>query len=289
MCTAREALRIEIDSVTVGLPEIYYYDEKNKVLVMQDAGAEVNNLKASLLAGEINSNQADVIGRAIAKFASKLHSWGKAQPELCEEIRAHRQATTVPLWLTYGRLAETIDIVSENMLEEYREVFHQAQLVMTAEMRDSAECGIIHGDYWTGNILISLDSRNKDLGLGSLYVIDWEMSKVAPPLFDIGQMSATIFLANFRQKPEAISLLDSFLGSYDGLHSLNSRCKMAIHFGAHLVVWPIRVSGWGTSKEMEGCAKLGAEYIRKGLHGDVEWLKHSVLGKLFKRALTQTP
>ncbi|RPB19628.1 hypothetical protein L211DRAFT_626057 [Terfezia boudieri ATCC MYA-4762] len=290
MQAAREALRIELpDSVTIGIPEVYYYDGKNKVLVMQDAGAEVKDLKASLLAGEINSKQADVIGCAIAKFSSKLHSWSKAQPQLCEDIQKHRQATIVSVWATYGRLAETIGMVSESALEEHREAFEHARLVMTKEMQDSANFGIIHGDYWTGNILVSLDATNKDLGLESLYVIDWEISKVAPPLFDIGQMSAEIYLVNhFRQKSEAISLLDSLLRSCDGLDSLRSRCKMAVHFGTHLVVWPIRVPGWGTPKEVEACAKLGAEFIRKGLQGDVEWLELSVLGQLFKRRLTQT-
>ena len=290
MHAAREALRIELpDSATIGIPEVYYYDRKNKVLVMQDAGTEVKDLKASLLAGEINSKQADAIGYAIAKFASELHSWGKAQLQLCEDIRKHRQTTSVSLWSTYGRLAETIGMMSENALEEYREAFEQAQLVMTTEMQYSANCGLIHGDYWTGNILVSLDATNKDLGLESLYVIDWEVSRVAPPLFDIGQMSAEIYLVNhFRQKPEAIRLLDSFLSSYEGLDSLDSRCKMAIHFGTHLVVWPIRVPGWGTPQEVEACAKLGADFIRKGLQGDVEWLKQSVLGQLFQRALTQT-
>ncbi|KAF8421575.1 kinase-like domain-containing protein [Tirmania nivea] len=285
MHAARKALRIELpNSVTIGIPEVYYYDRKNKILVMQDAGAEVKDLKASLLAGEINSKQADVIGCAIARFASKFHSWSKAQPQLCEDIQKHRQTKTVSLWATYGRLAETIGIVSGNALEEYREAFEQAQLVMTMEMQDSTNHGIIHGDYWTGNILISLDATNKDLGLGSLYVIDWEVSKVAPPLFDIGQMSAEIyFVSHFRRKSEAINLLDSFLCCYHGLDSLSSRCKMAIHFGAHLVVWPIRVLGWGTPKEVEACAKLGAEFIRKGLQVDVEWLKQSVLGQLFKR------
>lgn len=290
MHAAREALRIELpDSVTIGIPEVYYYDENNKVLVMQDAGVDVKDLKTSLLFGKINFNQADVIGCAVAKFASRLHTWSKAQPQLCEDIQKHRQTTIISLWATYGRLAETINMVSENALEEYREVFEQAQRVMTTEMQDSTGCGIIHGDYWTGNILISLDATNTNLGLGSLYVIDWEISKVAPPLFDIGQMCAEIFLVNhFHRQPEAISLLDSFLNCYDGLDSLSSRCKMAIHFGTHLVVWPIRVPGWGTPKEVEACAKLGAEFIRKGLQSDVEWLKQSVLGKLFKKELTQT-
>jgi len=226
MQAVREALRIELpDPVTINIPAVYYYDGKHKVLVMQDAGAGVKDLRASLLAGEINSKKADVIGCVIAKFASKIHAWSKTQPQLCEDIRKHRQATTVALWAAYGRLAITIGMVSGGALEEYREAFEQTQLVMTKEMQDSANCGIIHGDYWTRNILVSLDATNKELGLEP-YVIDWEVSKVAPPLFDIGKISAEIYAVNhFRQIPEAISLLHSFLSSYDGLDSVSSDAR----------------------------------------------------------------
>lgn len=285
MTGAREALRIEFaGSVAIGIPEIYYYDEVNKVLVMQDVDIGVKNLKASLLAGDINTKQADLIGVALARFASRLHSWGKGRSQLYEDIKKHKQATDVCIWATYGRLAETIEMISDGSLEQYRGVFHQAQEVMSSEMRDTANAGIIHGDYWTGNILISLDPTDMGIGIKSLYVIDWEVSKVAPALFDIAQMSAEIFLVNyFREKAEAVTLLDSFMRNCEGLASLNSRCKLAVHFGTHLVVWPIRIPGWGTKMRVEECVKLGAKYIEKGLQGDVEWLKESVLGEIFRK------
>lgn len=285
--TARQAIRIEVaNSVIIGIPEVYYYDRRNKILVMQDAGVGVKDLKNSLLAGEISAKQADIIGEALARFSSRLHSWGKTESHLYEDIQKHRQATNVYTWATYGRLAETIGMVSDGSLEAYREIFHQAHQVMSSEIRDSANSVIIHGDYWTGNILVSLDQDDMPIGVKSLYVIDWEISRVGPALFDIGQMSAEIFLVNhFRQKTEATRLLDAFLGNYEGLTSLNARCKMAVHFGTHLVVWPIRVPGWGTTKEVEECAKLGAQFIEKGLQGDVEWLKESVLGEMFRRPI----
>ena len=288
MHSLREALTLESrNSIIIGVPDIYYYDRSNKVLVMQDAGTEVKNLKGSLLAGEIDSGQAIAIGCALADFAMLLHTWSKTQPQLCQEMSKHRQATDIYLWATYGRLGETISMVSGGALEGYREAFDQVHQLMTSEMRDSVGCGIIHGDYWTGNILVSQDPTNSNIGINRLYVIDWELSKVAPAIFDIGQMSAEIFLVyHFRKKPEAVKLLDAFLGAYGGLESTAARCKVSIHFGTHLVVWPIRVPGWGTMGEIETCVKTGAEYIQKGLQGDVNWLKKSILGELFRESST---
>lgn len=289
MHSLQEDLRLESrNSITIGIPDIYYYDRDNKVLVMQDAGVEVKNLKDSLLAGEINSSQAVAIGCALADFATLLHTWSKTQPQLCQEMSQHRQATDIYLWATYGRLVETISIVSDGILGDYQETFDQVHQLMTSEMRDSVGCGIIHGDYWTGNILVSQDPTNSNTGINQLYVIDWEMSKVAPAIFDIGQMSAEIFLVyHFRKKPEALKLLDAFLGASSGPDSTAAWCKVAIHFGTHLVVWPIRVPGWGTMGEIEECVKIGAEYIQKGLQCDVNWLKNSVLGELFRESPTQ--
>lgn len=254
---------------------------------MQDAGVEVKNLKGSLMAGEINSSQAVTIGYALADFSTLLHTWSKTQPQLCQDMSKHRQATDIYLWATYGRLGETISMVSDGILEGYQETFDQAHQLMTSEMRGSVGCGIIHGDYWTGNILVSQDPTNSNIGINRVYVIDWELSRVAPAIFDIGQMSAEIFLVyHFRKKPEAVKLLDAFLGAYNGLESTAARCKVAIHFGTHLVVWPIRVPGWGTMEEIEECVKIGAEYIQKGLQVDENWLKRSMLGELFREPST---
>ena len=152
---------------------------------------------------------------------------------------------------------------------------------MASEMWDPVGCGIIHGDYWTGNILVSQHTTDSNIGVNQLYVIDWEMTKFAPAIFDIGQLSAEVFL-HFRKKPEAIKLLDAFLGAYKGLESTATRCKVAIAFGVHLVVWPIRLQGWGTMGEIEECVKMGAEYIQKGLQGDVNWLQKGMLREFFR-------
>ena len=284
------ALQVTLSkSITIKLPETIYYDMPNKVLVMQDVGVASKDLKACLLTAEISPNQGAIIGNALAKFASNLHFWGKTQPELRKVLQEHRQATDIYFFCFYGRLAETIDMFEGGVLEEYRDIFRQAAQLMYSEIRNSVEYGIIHGDYWTGNIMVQLDPTDTSVGFRSLYVIDWEVSRVGPAYFDIGQMAAEIFLtSHFRQNPVSLKLLDAFLGGYDGFETMDSRCKTAIHFGTHLVVWPIR-AGWCETtphyqpKEIVECAKIGAQFIKRGIQGDVEWLKASVLGRLFTK------
>ena len=286
MCSLREPLRLESHNPMIGIPEIYYYDRNNKVVVMQDVGT---TLKGSLLAGKINSSQAVAIGCALADFATQLHTWSKTQPQLCQNVSKHHQATEVYLWAQFSRLGETINMVSGGILDGYQETFDQAYKLMVSEMRNPVGCGIIHGDYRADNILVSQNTTNSDTGINRLYVIDWELSMVAPVFFDIGQLSAEVFYAyHFQKRPEAIKLLDAFLGAYRGLDSEDTaaRCKVAIVFGSCLVVWPIRV-GRGTAEEIEEGVKMGAEYIQKGLQGDVNWLQKSILGELFRESSTQ--
>ncbi|KAF8474575.1 kinase-like domain-containing protein [Kalaharituber pfeilii] len=280
---AREHVQVEFpNSARMGIPKIYHYDDENKVLVMQDGGADAKDLKTVLLAGSINSKQAVVIGRAIAEFASKLHSWGKTQSELVKTIRNHKQATTISLFAFYDRLVETIGMVSGGALEKHRATFEQVQQLMSTEMREAVDCGLIHGDYWTGNIIITINPTDPHIGFQSLYVIDWEVAKVAPTFFDIGQMAAEIFLVSFFGKsPAALEMLNAFLSSYDGFKSSDARCKAAIHFGVHLVVWPIRMPQWGAIEQREECAKFGADFVERGLARDEEWLQESVLGALW--------
>ena len=284
MHSLQEPLRLESRNFIIGIPDIYYYDRKNKVVVMQDAGT---TLKSNLLAGKINSSQAVAIGCALADFAMLLHTWSKTQPQLCQEVSKHHQVKDVFLWVHYARLGETISMVSDGILEGYQETFERAYQLMVSEMRDPVGCGIINGDYSTGNTLVLQDTTDSNR-INRLNIIDWEISSVAPAFFDIGRLSAEVFLVyHFGKRPEAIRLLDAFLGTYRGIDSTAARCKVAIVFGAHLVIWPIRVQGWGTIGEIEEGVKIGAEYLQRGLQGDVNWLQKSILGELFRESSTQ--
>ncbi|KAI5804108.1 kinase-like domain-containing protein [Peziza echinospora] len=271
----------------ITVPEVYHFGDDAKVLVMEDAGLDSKDLKTTLLAGDLNSEHALQVGKLLGEFLTHLHARGRFKTAIVDEIEKHTEATEISLFAFYGRLLETIKMVPDGRLEEYRNDFLQAETLMGVEMRRKG-FGITHGDFWPGNVLVSFDFDHTEgcLKLNPLYVVDWEITKVAPPVFDVGQMAAELFLAtHFKQIPQAPLVLDAFLSNYNCLDTLDSRFKAAIHFGAHLLAWPIRIPGWGTVEQVHDCTKIGAEYIRHALVGDLDWLQKSVLKNLMDQPI----
>ncbi|MCJ1439584.1 MAG: hypothetical protein MMC23_000063 [Stictis urceolatum] len=136
------------------------------------------------------------------------------------------------------------------------------------------EC-ICHGDFWTGNIVISDDTKAGDTP--SLTVVDWELTRRGCGATDVGQFAAEAWLLD-RFRPENRGLKTAFVKAYreETRPSKEFLKRAAVHFGCHLGYWPSQVS-WGDHDQTLEVIEIGEGTMRRADAGDWDWLECSEL------------
>jgi len=137
-------------------------------------------------------------------------------------------STPPELSLSTNTLVGTLETIRENVRKSLGE-----------------EGSLIHGDFWTGNVLLPnapLPPGNHPL---KIYIIDWELSHLSSIAFDLGQMFAELFeLKHFKDINAGVWLIESFMDGY-GPVDVELAFRTAVHVGTHLICWGSRVVGWG--------------------------------------------
>jgi aminoglycoside phosphotransferase (APT) family kinase protein len=121
------------------------------------------------------------------------------------------------------------------------------------------------GDFWPGNIMVSL---NKKGDLERLHILDWELTKAGLPGIEIGQFCAEIhMLRRFNGEvcqDTATLVLEHFLKAYARLAGDGEQARRAfVHMGVHMSVLGARVE-WG---EKEVTRQVVLEGLRKIVDG----------------------
>ena len=120
-----------------------------------------------------------------------------------------------------------------------------------------------------------------------LYVIDWELSKLGIPGWDVGQFSAEIHLIRrFHPEREAVAsaVFSSFLKAY-GEHAPATAKEDDLletslgHIGAHLIAWTARVE-WGGKEKTREVVEEGVRYYLQASSEGKESLHQSLVGEL---------
>ncbi|KAF4627319.1 hypothetical protein G7Y89_g10841 [Cudoniella acicularis] len=260
--------------ITVTTPKLYsfIYENDTGTQIYSDLPSSAD-LKTYALTHALMKEQCSRLGYSIGAWAKAFHIWAAApeQKELREKMKGNTAMKELKYRLNYTNLVATIDNFPE-ILEASRGVFEEVAKE-TKEELDREEGSLIHGDFWSGNVLLPntpLPDASHPL---NVYIIDWELSHLSHPAFDLGQMFAELYeLKHFKDIDAGVWLIESFLRGYGKL-SLEMASKTAVHVGAHLVCWGSRVQGWGTKEQVEGVVEIGREFVRKGWEEDVEWFE----------------
>lgn len=137
------------------------------------------------------------------------------------------------------------------------------------------------GDFWSGNIIITL---NENGALKRIHVLDWELAKPGLSALDLGQFCAEMDLLR-RFHPEyseaAGKVISTLLETYSGVcqPEIGLARATAVHWGAHLVAWTPRIP-WGGKEETRKVVEDGVELLIKGSSGADGWVKDSLVGSL---------
>ncbi|KAF5378573.1 hypothetical protein D9615_007124 [Tricholomella constricta] len=281
----------------VTVPTIYKFDPQRNVIIMEDCGIDALTLKEFMRRGSGSESAAPglaaTIGTSLGRFLGAMHAWSRADPDgILELFAKNLQALRLSAWATYGRVAETLQpragddvppaltdqpiVVSESDMGIVNEVAEEMGEAITAA-RDT----FVMGDFWPGNIMVTLDSEQR---LRRLYILDWELAKTGVPGVEIGQFCAEMHLLR-RFVPaieESVStVLDTFLQAYaDERQPEEEVARNAlVHWGTHLVVWTPRVQ-WGDKDTTRKVVEEGLRIIVAASDATKEYLSRSLVSPL---------
>lgn len=114
-----------------------------------------------------------------------------------------------------------------------------------------------------------------------LFIIDWELSQLSHPAFDLGQMIAELYeLKHFKNIDAGLWLIKSFIEGYGEMNE-EMKWKTIVHTGTHLVCWGSRVQGWGTKEQVEGVVEVGRNWILGAWGRDEKVFEGCVLENFF--------
>ncbi|KAK1827826.1 kinase-like domain-containing protein [Podospora conica] len=269
---------------TVRPPKLYHYNPSSHTQV-QEFLPNVIDLKNYALQHFASSDPARKplchdLGSSLGAWLKRFHSWTELpeQAALQKTARSNSSMQGIKLLMNYPNLLSRADAFP-SILDSARDVFTQVIEMATQELQ-RPDLPVIHGDFWTGNILI----RNAPLQPGAAFVCDWEMCELGVRPLDLGQMIAELYeLWLYKGIAEAKWLIEGFASGY-GFVDDAFAFRVAVHAGAHLVGFGSTVAGWGTEEQVRSVVGRGRDLIVRGWHEDRAWFEAGELACLFRRA-----
>ncbi|GLB43504.1 putative phosphotransferase enzyme family protein [Lyophyllum shimeji] len=282
----------------VTVPTIYKFDTQHNVIIMEDCGPGTLTLKDFLREGRASSTPdaadlAEIIGASLGRFIGAMHAWSRADPDgMLSLFAENTQALQLSPWATYGRVVQTLrpgegdDVppaladppfaVRDADVDVVRKVAGEMSAAMMAA-RDI----FVMGDFWPGNVMVTLDSNQQ---LRRLYILDWELAKPGLPGVELGQFCAEMHLLQ-RFVPvaqdAASTVLNAFLRAYAKAYAPDVEVarNALVHWGTHLVVWTPRVP-WGDKETTRKVVEEGLQIILGAAGAKEDELRRSLVGPL---------
>ncbi|KAH1419427.1 hypothetical protein KXX32_008763 [Aspergillus fumigatus] len=263
-------------SCTVKTPRLVQFNRDTNTQILEDLPGALD-LKSFMLlptnSQNVSRELAASIGRALGKWLLSFHTWAseESQKELAKTMEKNEVMRDIKFMVNYDNVVKMVDQFP-NLLKESQHILGEVKNVAAAELgrKDGKEFGIIHGDFWSGNVLIpstALDQQN-DI---PLLVTDWELCHCGSRALDLGQMVAELYqLKHFLNIDAGVWLIEGLLDGYGPVDE-DMAFRIAIHIGVHFICWGSTIPGWGTNDQVEGVVKLGRDLVVKGWQKDRDW------------------
>ncbi|KAI1338049.1 kinase-like domain-containing protein [Xylariaceae sp. FL0016] len=270
---------------TVRTPRFSHFDEINNTQI-QEYLPNSKDLKTYALktypenTPDAAREECFQLGRALGLWLRSFHQWGATQPDLYKMVSGNEEMQHLKHVINFSWLVSRIQLFP-SILEEARSVFEEVKEMAEKEMRDEGKTQVIHGDFWTGNILLPDSPIEKGVGI-PMFVVDWEMSQAGAPNLDVGQMVAELYeLKLYKNITAGNWMVQGFLNGYGNVDE-EFALRTAIQVGTHLIGFGTSVQGWGTPDQVEMVARTGRDIIVHAWRKDRKWFEEGELACLFE-------
>ncbi|KAK6339669.1 hypothetical protein TWF718_009065 [Orbilia javanica] len=269
-----QALREVPHTEIVRSPKVYWVDEINRVMFVEDAGPRSQNLKDLLLSDRIPRPEVfSKIGEELGAYLVQLHSWGSDAKVLVRF--ENKDSRVIASWRTYGRLEDSLIKAYPELSDDLK----QKVAAYCAQEKTKALNGnevVIMGDFWTGNVLANISGTGE---LESLYIVDWEMIRPADAATEISQMLAEVweageFSQNPEAKPAAKNLIEGLCSSYKSRvtelpEGMLEQIMLAA--SAHVIVWAeIGFAAYGDGEKFKAVKAKATQFMWEAFGERVE-------------------
>ncbi|KAL5338442.1 kinase-like domain-containing protein [Aspergillus crustosus] len=259
--------------ITVKTPQLLHFNPETNTQVMEDLPSAVD-LKTFFLSPDvskiISQEWTKSIGRTIGAWLRSFHVWisDAAQEEAAKNFASNTDMRDLKFSINYDSLLSVIGKYP-GLLEESRELFEQVRNLAAAEINESQDevFGPIHGDFWSGNVLLPKDALENPLPATPLFITDWELAQTGTRALDLGQMLAELYmLKHFKDIDAGLWVIQGIAEGYGDISS-DVAFRTLIHVGVHLIFWGSTTAGWGSDEQVREVVRIGRDLVTKG------WLK----------------
>ncbi|KAI1853146.1 hypothetical protein JX266_001852 [Neoarthrinium moseri] len=273
---------------TVQTPRLYLFNRTTNTQVIEYFPGVIE-LKSLLASSDVSEPTARSIGHDLGKWLKAFHDWASApdQKGLRIEIEKNRIMRHLKYQITYARFIDVLQKFPE-LIEGHGKALREIQEMAFKDFKktpsedDGDDWGLIHGDFWSANVLLPPSPRMETKGSTSLLVIDWEYAQYGRREYDIGNMIGDLIERwHFGRLHSFVWAIQGFVKGYGGIGD-EMAFRTAIYAGVHLINWYNRGPSKPNNDETLSALRLGRDLVVKGWEKDRTWLLSSVLEHLFQ-------
>ncbi|KAF5684433.1 cytoplasmic trna 2-thiolation 2 [Fusarium denticulatum] len=277
----------ETPSYRISTPETYYFNQDSNTQV-QEYLPEALSLKDYALKYYVAptppslKEQCEQLGHGLGSWLRAFHGWSQEpkQAALRKTFAGNKEMQGLKNMINYQQLLQVVDRYPE-ILGDARDVFQGVSDLAAGELANESALYPIHGDFWTGNILLP----DTPLAKGTytpIRIVDWEMVQLGARPLDLGQAIAELWQLNLYKDIAAGEwLIQAFADGY-GAVSDDFAYRTVIHVGVHLICFGSQTPGWGDAEQQKDVVRIGKEIIVRAWGRDRGYFVGHVLGGLFR-------
>ncbi|GAB1522445.1 hypothetical protein RhiTH_005562 [Rhizoctonia solani] len=261
-------------------PRPLYYDPETHTTFMVDLGSPIplqTILQEGFDAGTLDYRQlSHDIGSALGDFLGRLHTWTSAPEQApLRALISQNDVAKRCLSIQHAFAHETLDKLG------LKEQWIEDALSRDLEESAAAEDTLIWGDSWPGNILVTLPSETQPL---RIHLTDWEMSRLGPPEFDLGEAVGVAMSVVHQRYPQGdhpyIQSLHSSYRKHRALNPVRAARSTGVAIIGHSFIMPWVVGQ--DEQSQRSLASAGIALIKVAQSEDIDEIKkHSLLKELF--------
>ncbi|KAL7626920.1 hypothetical protein AAE478_003694 [Parahypoxylon ruwenzoriense] len=269
---------------TVRTPKLYHFDENNnQVHEYLQHGTDLKTYALKTYTADSDSeatkHQCLQLGKALGRWLRGFHDWTTQQAELRNTLATNIELQLLKHTINFSWLLDRVKQFP-SVLGDAADVFEEVKNMAGAELNDGSKLQVVHGDFWSGNILLPNTPIQEGVDV-PMFVIDWEMAQLGVHSVDLGQMIAELYeLKLYKSIFGGLWMAQGLVDGY-GAVSEDSAFRTAIQIGAHLICFGTSVPGWGTQEQIENCARVGKDIIIHAWEKDRPWFEQGDLACLF--------